>query len=202
MSRGSIIDHRGREIEVDSVSDIDLDKLLGQAIKKQQKKNIEMVRKKEKEMVEFKDVREKERQLETADLGPGAIDTLKPMGTTNTNKMTIGGRIEMKIENFPEPGKYDVESAFEATRPNQRAAHIKEDISKELSMKDKEAPMPEAGQYEPHAKFGDIKQKMTLGRKYKDDTKSGTPAIGQYEIDTGEELIHPRSYQAMILPEE
>lgn len=34
ISKNSLIDHRGREIEADSVSDIDLDRLLNKAIKK------------------------------------------------------------------------------------------------------------------------------------------------------------------------
>ena len=108
-------------------------------------------------MNNFKEVRENQRRLETADLGPGAIDTLKPMGTTNTNKMTIGGRIEMKIPNNPPPGKYDVENAFNATRPEPRGAIIKEDMAKYISLKDKEMAMPDAGEYEPHSNFGDIK---------------------------------------------
>ena len=115
-----------------------------------------MVKQKEREQVSFKEMRDKERQLETADLGPGAIDTLKPMGTTNTNKMTIGGRIEMKIENFPPPGNYDVENAFNATMPEPRGAIIREDMAQQLSLKEKEK-RPEAGEYEPYTKFGDIK---------------------------------------------
>ena len=108
------------------------------------------------------------------------------MGKSNTNKMTIVGRIEQKIPDTPF-GNYDVEKAFKATMPNERAAVIKEDLAQGLSKKDREEATPDAGIYEPYSKFGDIKQKMTLGGKYRDERPSGNPALGQYDVDAAAE---------------
>lgn len=43
---------------------------------------------------------------------------------------------------------------------------------------------------------------MTLGGKYKEQKDNGAPKVGQYFTDVGEDMIKPRSYEAMILPEE
>ena len=46
--------------------------------------------------------------------------------------MTIGGRTEQKIQDTPDPGAYDVESALKATRPNSFAVKmVKEENKKE-----------------------------------------------------------------------
>ena len=62
--------------------------------------------------------------------------------------------------------------------------------------------MPDAGIYEPHAKFGEIKQKMTLGGKYKREKKKEVPDIGAYDPESGVAMTKPRGYEAMILPKE
>ena len=63
-----------------------------------------------------------------------------------------------------------------------------------------EEETPDAGMYEPYTEFGDIRQKMTLGGKYKQDFDNNPPP-GYYDPSSGLNLTKPKPFEAFIKTE-
>jgi len=82
-------------------------------------------------------------------MGPGATEHLKPFGS-GMNKVNFGSKYVFKADSNPAPGQYNADLSKEKVLERKYEAFIKVRKGRDMP-KEK---LPEAGQYEPHKKFG------------------------------------------------
>ena len=64
-------------------------------------------KKKAKKLVSFQEMRQIQRQQETAHVGPGSTEFQKPFGSDVHHKMDFGNKYKFKPDSNPPPGMYD-----------------------------------------------------------------------------------------------
>jgi len=65
----------------------------------------------------YKELREKQKIAETANLGPGGDSVLKPFGSDLKTKINFGSKYEFKPDNNPGFGDYNIESGMRLIKP-------------------------------------------------------------------------------------
>lgn len=132
----------------------------------------------------YKEFKEKEREMEASNLGPGAHEVQKPFGSDIKTKIDFGRKYEFKPNQNPPPGLYNVDDADRLVKPKGYEAYIDPGKARKAdtlldgtkARKDYEAE-PGTG----HLKeFGSGLNKVDMGSPYKFKPKEG-PAPGQYE---------------------
>lgn len=99
-------------------------------------------------MVSYRELREIQRQQDVSHMGPGTHDTLKPFGS-GLNDVNFGNKYKFDAGKNPGPGQYDPTKANKLVKQS-----IYEPFIKDSRNDPKIDPTPDAGNYEPHSKFG------------------------------------------------
>jgi hypothetical protein len=179
------------------IGDIDIPLL---SVKKTNRTTYSSKKKKYTVPMTYKELREKQKISENANLGPGSNYVQKPFGSQNKSKMTLGSKVEFKPNNNPGMGDYNTESGIKMIKPKIFEVIIPKEVKKKTPIDaKKEEPANDPGKYDKHLTpfASDIKTNITFGSKYqfKPDTN---PPPGAYETDKGVNFISSRSRSVLI----
>lgn len=129
MSNKEIDEQLQRAIDGGSVAPQDLQVMINSAARKQAKSSRGRRNNKYKldRPLTYKELRELEKQNETAFLGPGTHDDLKPFGSDVKGTPGMGSKYKFVPKEGPAPGQYDQTTGMKWTKPKNYEAFIGND---------------------------------------------------------------------------
>jgi len=141
-------------------------------------------------------MREKQREMDTANMGPGANYVDKPFGSDITQKVNFGSKYEFKPDKNPAPGTYDADEAYKKNHHRSYQTYFLSSEKKEgVLIGGKEPGNDIAGDPGAYTKdiitMGKGLNNVTMGSKYEFKADKN-PAPGQYDADKAIEATKPK----------
>lgn len=146
-------------------------------------------------LVTFREMREIQRMMEMANLGPGSTEYSKPFGSDVRRKVPFGKRHAFRPDPNPGPGAYQIDKADKLTKSASQVHSMRPRV-KDVSTKT--VTETDAGRYNPHKDFGAAVGKMTIGERSRERAVSNTPPPGAYNPDNALSLTKPKSTATII----